>query len=324
MTPQEAIILANSVVNPELGQITIYGGEPRVNSNLPSIISSLETVLNNNNLTYKAKTPDRTSGVDVILYTNGFGMSDKDSMHRILTGLNNMGINNVAVSTDPPHRDYAEDHGIRVDYDLLDKITGIGGPDSSLRSEVVPEGMRVDHSGNFPYVIPVGRARKLPWKKLLRDGITPVMGYVHEQSLIREKLNYEFDNWANMGSYSHCYCGPARLTRSYRQPDWIHNIGALPVGSELEVNPCGMDIIPPIGNLKEQGVVDILSEAARSRLYGIMSNEGPQGLAGLLTSMDKDSIRERFLDRTPCGMCEDLNGQYGDDINELLFEEFPN
>lgn len=67
--------------------------------------------------------------VSMELYTNGFGMKSLESTARIVGELFEQGVNQVAISLDPPHRQFAQEHGIPIDYEFLEQATSLMSAD---------------------------------------------------------------------------------------------------------------------------------------------------------------------------------------------------
>jgi hypothetical protein len=68
-------------------------------------------------------------------------------------------------------------------------------------------------------------------------------------------------------------------------------------------------------------VEETYCHAVRNSLYQKISEIGPHGILRELTGMSQARAREMFLDRTPCGICEDLCRDYPDEIRSMLAEE---
>lgn len=264
----------------------------------------------------------KTIPVSVQVFTNGFGMSSPEKITSIVNDLAAMGVNRLAVSMDLPHRQYVREKGIALDYKTLKKLM------SALSDEQKKMGITPDLffiSGSVgEYVVPVGRASQMPWPERIAlagraGGMTPEQ----TEKEIKESLSREFEAWPLVKDFSHCYCGPAKVRRAYHRLKNFQSENqflayGLAVEPDLKVNACGFGVMPPVGDLRQQAVAEIYQAEAENLLYQVLDEEGPQGLAGRLTGISKEKIKEEFLERTPCGLCEDLYRQYPDQINEMI------
>lgn len=65
---------------------------------------------------------------------------------------------------------------------------------------------------------------------------------------------------------------------------------------------------------------EVYRKAVGAKLYEILGHEGPQGLARRLTDWPDKEIEQKFIERTPCGLCQDLARSYPAGIKDLMDE----
>jgi organic radical activating enzyme len=265
----------------------------------------------------------QTFGIHV--FTNGYGMSSPEDTNEIIMNLVDQGVNHITVSQDFPHQEFARERNIAIDYDYLDELF------SSCDTEAlagIPKFVSLDHGGNGHYVMPVARARDYPWpERVAMSGAGRNEFEVEEideiVEALKEYLGYEFDSWPEVNSHTHCYCGPAHLRRAhyrtsgFREENRVRSPG-VGVEPDLCINSCGYNIVPTIGNLKDQSIQEIYEMAANTELYKILDEEGPQGLARKFTDKSEGELREEFLEWTPCGMCEDVVKEHPEEIQMMM------
>jgi len=264
--------------------------------------------------------------ISVEVFTNGFGMRSPEAVAQISQELASHGVDHITVSLDLPHREFTQEHNIPIDYAFLENLADWSKTEEVKKEAGIPEEIMFIGAGNAQYVVPVGRARDFSWQqRVAMAGRGEVKDKVYAKvAIIQKELDEEFDNWPKQDMYSHvCYCSPARFRRGFEETkslpaeNRIRKAGML-VEPNLDVNPCGFSILPPIGNLREQSVEEIHQAAADSELYKIIDEEGPQGLARRLTDKPEEELRAAFIERTPCGLCEDLAREYPGEIKAML------
>lgn len=374
MSPEDIEIVMEKATGPFLGSITLYGGEPRVNRQLPQILDTIGNHVHQSGkkLKIESERPDEElehfrqerndfldslsrekrermqengelrailerrfldSGltdrvpISVEVFTNGFGMRSPETVAQIAEELAGRGVDQITVSLDLPHRQFVEEHNIPLDYTFLEQVTDLSKTKKVKREAGIPEGVRFASAGNAQYVIPVGRARHLSWQErvaMAGKGDENKEKVEAKVVLIQEELKEEFDEWPERYLNSHmCYCSPARLRRNFNAvealaPENRIQKAGMMVEPNLDINPCGFSILPPIGNLREQSVDEIYQAAVDSELYRIIDEEGPQGLARRLTSRSEKELRAVFVERTPCGLCEDTVREHPNEVNAML------
>ncbi len=260
--------------------------------------------------------------VELKIYTNGLGMDAPENCDKLFKHLYNLGMRNVSVSADPPHQEYAKQIGVEVNDRYICNLRDIHG--RYRERSGIPKDMDINLSGTGRFVIPIRKARGLSWEDRIKLGF-PDFYLTPSLSGIISDLKREFIKWRR-AFHSHCYCDLARfydnakwqegVEPKYRFDKW-HPI----IDVNLESQFCTFGIIPGVGNYRDLELDEILYRAAHNRLYQIIGTEGPQGLARLLTPFYEDREEDLlawFIERTPCGMCEDLMKQYPDQIQELL------
>ena len=245
------------------------------------------------------------------LRTNGwFMLKDQETFIKEANKLMKKGFNHIGISNDIPHQEYAKRKNLNLNYDL------IKGWHRVPCSEEVKKGRqrfgknadKIGVSGNGWYVIPVGAARDLPWSELIRMGRDPD----RQEKNIKKELAKEYNDWENTEMHSHsCYCSIKyffknhKLAHTYQEENAFQQWGAI-VSPDLSVHECNFKIIPPIGNLKEADFNEIYNKAVNNPHIRIIAEQGPQGLARKLTDWSEKEIKERFIERTPCVLCEDI------------------
>jgi len=367
MTPADMETVMKRINGPLFTNVILYGGEPRVNRQLPQIAEAIRNNVHQSGRQLRIEVMDdelknfrqereeifasipeqerqklQESGelsamftrkflesdqleklpVSIEVFTNGFGMSSQEAIGKIANGLADQGVDLIAVSLDQPHRDFAQQNNVPIDYQTLEKVMR----SDKVKTELgVPEGIVFMAGEIGRYVIPVGRAKNLLWEQrvlLARGGSKRAV--MADIAKIRDELVQEFNDWSQARYTSHsCYCGPAKLRRRLYQveqftPENRIKVAGIVIDQKMAVNPCGFGVQPPVGNLKDQSVEEIYGAAVDSELYQILDREGPQGLARRLTDMPENAIKKAFLERTPCGLCEDLVQRYPEEINRML------
>lgn len=238
----------------------------------------------------------------------------------ILNNLYEQGVRSVRLSTDPIHRAYVKSKGLFVNYDFWwDLMNHFSYPDPWEVYQISSE-LSLDSAGSGAYILPIGRARELPW--LDRIKWSSGMGIVSLNE-VKKELKEEFTDWhSSLRHRNRCFCG---VTDFYLEANSMKRKRAefkhfwYPfVGLDLSASFCTFNILPPVGNFKDLTADQVYQRAANNRLYQIMATEGPQGLAVEFTGKDKEAFREQFIERTPCGLCEDLMAEYPDKTRQLL------
>lgn len=298
------------IKNPLLDEVIINGGEPRILPNLGEMIKEIKE------LDIDGKTPF------VTLYTNGHGMDNLQHTIKILNNLSSMGVDAVGVSIDKEHRRYIQQQGGVVYYqffeDLLKMVPKLGW--NRVREKYGLENeIKIGILGCGDYVLPIGGARKFTWEERLEGGL----GFTQNNlGRIITKLENEFVDWRDTKKFSHCYCYPSILVRNIDvherssvggKPTWIPKIGF-----NGEVTTCIFGIIPPLGNIKEISPEEAFGKVRKSLLYQILANEGPQGIARKLGWRNEKMLHQQFIERTPCGLCEDLARTNYSDLKEMM------
>jgi MoaA/NifB/PqqE/SkfB family radical SAM enzyme len=288
--------------NPVFKNIVIYGGEVRIHPQLKELIKLA-----------------KERNLKVEIYTNGFGMSNPEKTADIIDNLSSLGVDTLAISTDKDHRDYAVKKGIKIDYEFLKKLFNLM-KQKEIKHEVGIRGdISIHSSGNDDYAIPVGNARNFSWKRRLESG---TWGYdLGLARKIKRKIKKEFTNWADVEDFSHtCYCYPAKFVRrSDKKENKDPKVSWAPhINTDMTVTTCPFDVIPRLCSVTEKSAEEAFMQAKSNRLYRIIAYEGPQGVARLVWNLSEDKLREQFIERTPCGLCEDLAISNCNDLQEMI------
>jgi hypothetical protein len=243
--------------------------------------------------------------------TNGHSLlSSREHLVAGIRKMAGMGIQGVSISNDLAHQEYARKAKLGLDYSLIEGCNTWPRPDSPYREieKEFGEGVYVSLAGNGDYVLPVGRARNMPWKELSRLASSKIN---YPVSAIKKKLKKEYRNWPSMEFFSHCYCSVVRHFRRHRRaenyrPENAFHGWAPWIDENLNIHLCQFQILPPAGNLRNSSFDEIYEKIIENKMYQTVAEAGPQGLARQLTNLEEEQIREKFLKRTPCGLCEDL------------------
>jgi organic radical activating enzyme len=254
--------------------------------------------------------------VKIDLQTNGWLMlKNLDTLIEETQRLMKAGFYSVLISTDLAHTEYAQRAGLNLDYrvikgyaystgDLFDKRNF-----RQIRQKLRNKSNRLCESGNGEYVVPIGAAKKLPWTELLR-----LAQNISDFGKLQRQLETEYSYWDKMMYFSHsAYCTLAHFFRTYKKVQYyskensIHPWGAV-LSPDLTAHLCMFKIIPPLGNLRENDFEQMYIAALNNPVYRIIGEEGPQGLARRL-GWKESEIRKSFVERTPCGLCEDIFAQ---------------
>jgi hypothetical protein len=242
--------------------------------------------------------------------TNGHSLLS--SREKLVAGIRKMaeiGIQGVSISNDLAHQEYAQKANLGLDYSLIDGCDCLGP--KTLYDEIEKEfgeGVYVSLAGNGDYVLPIGRARSMPWKELSRLASCKIN---YPVSAIKKKLKKEYRNWPSMEFFSHCYCSVAkhfrrhRRAENYRPENAFHGWSPW-IDENLNVHLCQFQILPPAGNLMSSSFDEIYEKILNNKMYKTVAEAGPQELARQMTGLEEEQIRRKFLERTPCGLCEDL------------------
>jgi hypothetical protein len=256
------------------------------------------------------------------LYTNGWNLlGDEDQFIKGIIRLADLGINYFTISADQPHRQYTDSIGLEQDYALIKEISTIPSNERARRVlEILPAGIHFAPTGVGDYVIPIGKAKEWPWSRLLRyhssDNTPRSKTQVEEmRQEIREQLGYEYDGWWNIGNnhttFSHnCYCSIQKMFHDHEKtekcsPENRYLLLEMTVDPLLGFHKCSFQIPPSPGNLRDSTIEEIYQNMISDEVYQTLGHEGPQGLLRKFTSIPEEEIRERFIERTPCGLCED-------------------
>jgi MoaA/NifB/PqqE/SkfB family radical SAM enzyme len=266
----------------------------------------------NQNATEKAFTVD--------MYTNGYGLKNAESIKNILNTLGALGISMINISTDSPHRQFASNHHIPIDYEWLDDVAKNS---EKLMQAGISQNISICVSGIGSYIIPIGRAHNLSWTERVDTTMFGVHNVSDEISRLKAKLRKEFSRWSQTQYKSHCYCNPGNLTGSHNEskkwkPENRINLWTIHIAPDLSVNLCPFSVIPDLGNLKNETPQDLYFHAVSSPLYNILATEGPQGLARAFWNISEPELEEMFLERTPCGLCEDVMTANRQQVESLI------
>jgi hypothetical protein len=295
----------NWLNNMSLRNIVVYGGEVRIHPKIKEIVKLAK---------------ERYLRVEI--YTNGYGMSNPKKTVQIISELSEMGVNTLNISTDKDHRIYAEKKGIQIDYEFLGKLFNLLGQKKVLQEHGIQGDISINRSGNDNYAIPVGHARNFSWRRRLESGS---WGYNSDLAKsIKRKVKNEFTNWKNTRDYSHpCYCPPARMIRRTDKSNKYNlKTSWTPyVNTDMTVTACPFDVIPRLCSIKEASAEEVFKKANTNILYQTLAYEGPQGVARLVWDISEDKLREKFIERTPCGPCEDLATSNFNDLQEMINTE---
>jgi hypothetical protein len=260
-------------------KVVLTGGEARLNPHLPEIVQEFK----------KAESRFKKRRLAIEINTNGFGFVGEDEMEKELTRLSKLGILTVYISDDNEHRKVA---GNLVSYSAVGEAQNI---QRNLWRDPYIGYLDV---GNF--VVPIGRARDLPEDRLFFKGNMEEM---------RAKIENEYMDW-HISPKAHCYCDLADLFTAPQRAgkssvSTLHPVISKSAG-KVGVEPCFILMFPTFGNLSESGILETYRQVRETEPYRTIGMEGPQGLARQ-RGLPEEEIRERFLKRTPCGLCEDLN-----------------
>ena len=302
MTPTDFESVLDWQQNPNAKSLFVYGGEVRIHPQLKEIVG-------------KAK----ERNLKVRICTNGYGMDNPQQTIRILNDLSDMGVNAVAISIDPEHQKYARKKGFAIDYKYIRDLTYFTTGTEKNVEEGISSGIEISTAGNAEYVIPIGRARNFNWKRRLESGL---FGYDPKRlKELQKQLDKEFSSWHTRAWFSHtCYCGPANLVKRSENSkkknevtNWMPHIN-----TDKTVTACPFNILPELGSIDNMSTEDTFEKANSNRLYNIISREGPQGVARLVWRKSDNQLRNMFLDRTPCGLCEELATSNYSDLQEMM------
>lgn len=283
--------------------VTIFGGEVRLHRDLKRFVE---------------ETNNR--GLVPTIYTNGFGMKDPESTTKIINEIAAMGVKELVISTDHPHREYAKKAGFEIDYGYLNELCTYGTMyDRKINYGINPD-IDIFRAGAGEYVIPVGRAKNFSWEDRFEDGKgNKFIDYllINATYLIQE----EYQNWGNTGRFSHqCYCSPTKFIREAgeKSAKGYRHIWFPYVNTDRTVTLCPLDILPRIGSIDKMSLPEVYAKATSNLLYNIISWGGPQSIARRLWSISEKDLKERFIERTPCGMCEDMASSNFNDLQKMM------
>ncbi len=279
--------------------IVIFGGEVRLHPSLSNIVR--ET---------------KRRGLRSSIYTNGFGMNNPENTVRIINNLADIGVDEIIISLDDGHRKYTKDTGIDIDYDFIDMLCKF----NPTRDGINPK-IQIFRAGTGNYVIPIGRAKNTPWEKRFSDKDLHLIGPGLLSEQVREEIKEEFTNWIGTSSFSHsCYCAPTRFIRNRKDSLVMgnkHNWYPI-INTDKTINLCPFDILPRIGDVDNMSAGEVYNKAASSMLYNTLATEGPQGVARLVWDISDKKLKKIFVERTPCGLCEDLSSGNLKDLQNMM------
>ena len=302
MTPDDFENVLDWQQNPASKQVIVYGGEVRIHPQLKEIVGKV-----------------KERNLKVSIFTNGYGMSNPQKTVQILNELSAMGVDTVAISTDREHQDYAKKKGVDIDYEYIRDLTYLTMGNRKNVEEGISRDIQISSAGNAEFVIPVGRARNFSWNRRLDSGL---LGYSSKRlKSLYNQLDKEFSKWDSIAWFSHtCYCGPANLLKRSENSkkknevtNWMPH-----VNTDKSVTACPFDILPNLGSINELGSEEAFEKANSNFLYNIIYHKGPQGVARLVWNTSDDQLREKFLERTPCGLCEDIAASNYSDLQEMI------
>lgn len=277
--------------------------------------------------------------IEIQVISNGFGMSNPRKIAAIINSLYHHGATTLGISIDKAHQTYAQANGVSIDYSFLDKLIGVHKPSvpkkeregfvknsGRLRREYdITSEIVLASVGNGQYAVPIGRGVNLSWKeRLLLTDYSPKQVYKRKER-VRKWLEAEYAYWdlVEAGNFTNCYCSPAKYYRETQKalgykPQNRFTTWQVHIGTDLSLGVCSFDVLPPLGNLREMSIEEAYQKAMTSKLFDIVATKGPQGLARELMDIPEEELKAWFLERTPCGLCEDLVKNYSGPIQELL------
>jgi hypothetical protein len=252
--------------------------------------------------------------VKTLMVTNGWSMLR--NMKNLISEAKELfeaGIFTILVSTDKSHQEAAVRAGIKLDYEILKGYASaisnnkLHPAAKLIKQKLGDKYFRLSESWNGGFIIPIGNARNLSWNERIKLSEIRNLDY----KTITELLEKEHDNWKSVKSYAHPqYCDVAYFFRDnsrayhFKLENRLH-LWKAQVDPDLNVHLCSSKILPSVGSLKEFGFNDLYSLALNNPLYKTIAYEGPQGVARKLGWKEED-IKARFIERTPCGLCEDI------------------
>ena len=316
MSLEDCKLVARSVHNPSLYFLNLYGGEARLHPQFSKVAETFRRYFS----------PAGDFRTELGIYTNGFGMASPREIRDIVNNLADKGFARIAVSTDDNHSDFVtrqglSRQGLSIDYDCIKKVAGANRSASKNRAAlgIKPEVYLIENTTGS-YILPLGRAQNFTWEQRITP--TPTASYFKiRYKTILDCLQKEYHGWQEAIRFSHmCYCGPTFFYRqaSSASRENMPHLWQARIEPDTSVNICTLGILPPLGHLKEMTLDQIYAKALKNQLYFIIASGGPQSLARELTSLSENSLKENFLERTPCGLCEDLMESHGDEIRSLI------
>jgi len=302
MTPSDFKDVLEWQQNPGSKRVVVYGGEVRIHPQLKEIVG-------------KAK----EKNLKVVIFTNGYGMSDPKKTVNILNELSDMGIDSIAISTDQEHKKYAERKGITIDYKYIGEICNSMIENGTDVKKGIKGNIEICSAGNAEYVLPLGHAKSLTWKRRMESGL---FGYDPKRlKKLQKQLGKEFSSWYSIAWFSHtCYCNPANLVkRSENSKIKNEVVNWMPhINTDKSVTACPFNILPELGSIDNLSAEGAFEKVNSNLLYNIISHEGPQGVARLIGNTSEGKLKEKFIERTPCGLCEDLAETNYSDLQEMI------
>lgn len=282
--------------------------------------------------------------IDFIIDTNGHFMTSPNRTLRNILDLHQQGFSQVRISTDIAHQEYVSKHPYwNINYkDLMAQLKELNDTDIDDRRRlaevgIFPAGLRITSLGIGPYALPLGRAKALSWEERVRLGGVPREKCSKAVERIFKQLAREYDYWSDFmevwtakgaacSPFSHNYCEPARFYRTARQVGTYQVLNQqhkwfISVMPDLSANICHYNCIPAVGNLRYDDPEQVYRKASSSMLYKLLSDGGPGRVAQeVLSGWTYGQVRQLYIERTACGVCDFLNEQYPQQLNELLQE----
>jgi hypothetical protein len=169
-------------------------------------------------------------------------------------------------------------------------------------------------SGIGEILLPIRSARNLPKKELqkLVDPDIRAESEIRTAAMLNKALLKKYNSWQEGEFFHTCCCEPYRFFVDKKEA--VNNIGEIhwwipAFDPSLNASICPLQIPAPIGNLHEHSLDELYRRASANKDFKTLAEQGPQGLARKHSLWPEKEIKERFMERTPCGLCEDVYAQ---------------